>query len=68
MPVVLLGSTFHSNVLFYLGAFFLNDRLWYRKVIMIVGAVALGGFFIEHFIQFPYATPAQIKALFCLGA
>ena len=47
---VLFASSFHVYILFYLLAFVLSDRLWSRKVILIILGAVISGVFIEQFI------------------
>ena len=53
---VLLGSTFHPYLLLFLGAFFLDDRVWSRKVMIVLGSTILGGLFIQQFVQLAYTA------------
>ena len=62
VAIILLGGTIHPYLLFYLGAFVLSDRLWSKKVTMIVGVVALAGFFTEQFVQLASSTTQVMGA------
>jgi hypothetical protein len=53
---VLLASTIHVYVLFYLLAPLLSDRLWSRKVILIILGAVLSGVFVELFVRLAYGV------------
>lgn len=53
---VLLASSIHVYVLFYLLAPLLSDRLWSRKVILIILGAVSSGVFVEFFLQLAYGV------------
>lgn len=59
---VLFASTIHVYVLFYLLAPLLSDRLWSRKVILIILGAVLSGVFVELFIQLAYGVTGVFGA------
>lgn len=59
---VLLGSTIHPYVPFYFFAFFLHDRVWSRKILLVIFLAALGGVFIEQFLQIVSGATQMIGA------
>ncbi|EDM29045.1 capsular polysaccharide biosynthesis protein [Lentisphaera araneosa HTCC2155] len=57
---ILLGCTFHPYLIFFLGAFFLSNRVWSKKVTLIILGAVLSGFLIEQFIQIAYSTTNEL--------
>lgn len=60
IALVLLGSTFHPYLIFYFGAFFLGDRVWSRKVTLLIIGAVMSGAFIEYLLQWAQAATALL--------
>ena len=60
IALIIIGTTSHAYLPFYLSAFFLHDRLWSRKVILVVLLSVLGGVFLEQLVQLASATTKLI--------
>lgn len=59
---VFLAMTFHPFVFLYLSAFYLNERVWSKKVYLIVFGAILSGVFIERFLDVAYSVTGAIGA------
>ena len=59
---VLFAITFHPFVFLYLSAFYLSERVWSKKVILIIVVAILGGLFVEYFLDFAYGLTRTIGA------
>lgn len=49
--LVLIGTSLHAFLPFYLAAFFLYDKVWSKKVLLVILGAVLAGLFIEQFIE-----------------
>ena len=60
--LVLIGTSLHAFLPFYLTAFFLYDKVWSKKVLLAILGALVAGLFIEQFIELTSSATQLIGA------
>lgn len=58
--LILIGSLFHSYLFMFLVAFFLQDKVWSNKTLLIIVGVVISIAFLEQFLEMAYSITEKM--------